>query len=130
MGEQKLLLVDKKDKIIGTAEKMRVHQEGLLHRCFSIVILNSRGEMLLQRRAKNKYHSGGLWTNACCGHPRPGEELKPAAQRRLTEEMGIDCKLEEILSFHYRAVLNNDLIENEWDHVLLGVSDATPKPNP
>jgi isopentenyl-diphosphate delta-isomerase len=129
MANQQLLLVDKKDKIIGTAEKMRVHQEGLLHRAFSIIILNSQGEMLMQLRAKNKYHSGGLWTNACCSHPRPGEILIKAARERLAEEMGIDCGLKEIFSFHYRAVFANGLIENEYDHVLLGECDATPKPN-
>lgn len=130
MTEQTLILVDKKDRIIGTAEKMRVHQEGLLHRAFSIIILNSQGEMLLQLRAKKKYHSGGLWANACCSHPRLGEVLIKAARERLIEEMGFDCELKEIFVFHYRTAFANGLVENELDHVLLGISDDSPKPNP
>ncbi len=125
-----IILVDEFDREIGTAEKMAVHRTGRLHRAFSILIVNSRGEMLLQKRARGKYHSGGLWTNACCSHPRTGRSLRAEASRRLLEEMGIRCEIEEIFSFRYRAEFANGLVENEYDHVFLGKSDAEPRPNP
>lgn len=129
--EDQLVLVNENDQIIGTAGKMRVHKEGLLHRAFSIIIFNSKGELLLQQRAKSKYHSGGLWTNTCCSHPRPGETVLQAGQRRLFEEMGISCKLRELFSFRYQVTFADGLIENEYDHVLVGRSDSlSPKPNP
>ncbi len=128
--EDQIILVDEKDQIVGTAEKMAVHEKGLLHRAFSIVVFNSKGEFLLQKRAKNKYHCPGLWTNTCCSHPRYGETILEAGERRLFEEMDIRCKLGEIFSFRYNITLPNGLIENEYDHVLTGKSDALPKPDP
>lgn len=127
MEDQKIILVDKKDQIVGTAEKMAVHKKGLLHRAFSVIIFNSKEELLLQQRAKEKYHCGGLWTNTCCSHPRPGETVLQAARRRLSEEMGIDCELEEIFSFSYRVDFPNSLTENEFDYILVGKSDDQPK---
>ena len=115
--EEKVTLVDEQDQPIGEGEKMQTHQEGKLHRSFSIFIFNSKGEVLLQQRAKSKYHSGGLWSNAACGHPRPGEETLAAAHRRLQEEMGFDCELQELLQFTYKVKLDHDLWEHEYDHV-------------
>ena len=129
MGDQ-IVLVDKDDREVGKAEKMAVHKKGLLHRAFSVLVFNSKGELLLQQRAKEKYHCGGLWTNTCCSHPRKGETVSQAAHRRLLEEMGVDCELEEIFSFSYRVDFPNGLTENEFDHVLMGKSDDQPKPDP
>lgn len=128
--EEQIILVDKNDNPIGTGEKLKVHQQGKLHRCFSISIFNSKGEMLLQQRAQGKYHCGGLWTNACCSHPRPGEKTVDAAHRRLQEEMGFDCELKEIFTFTYQAKFDNGLTEHEFDHVFLGKFDGRPSPNP
>lgn len=128
--EEKVILVDTSDRQIGISEKLQAHREGLLHRAFSIFVLNSQGELLLQRRAKHKYHSGGLWTNTCCSHPRNEEMTLQAAHRRLQEEMGFDCELRELFSFVYRAELDNELTEYEFDHVFLGYSDRAPIPNP
>jgi isopentenyl-diphosphate delta-isomerase len=130
MQDDLLVLVDQLDREIGVGEKMAVHRSGQLHRAFSIFVTNSQGEILLQQRALNKYHSGGLWTNTCCSHPRPGEELMRAAHRRLQEEMGFDCELQELFSFIYHAKLEGGLIEHEYDHVLLGKFDGTPIVNP
>lgn len=127
--EEKVILVDEHDQEIGEAEKMQAHQEARLHRSFTIFIFNSKGETLLQQRAKTKYHSGLLWSNACCGHPRPGETTKEAAQRRLKEEMGFDCELEEILQFTYKVKLDHDLWEHEFDHTFRGIYDGEVKPN-
>ncbi len=113
-------LVDSNDCIIGAEEKLVVHQKGLLHRAFSILIFNKNGEMLIHQRALHKYHSGGLWTNACCGHPNAGESMETAVHRRLKEEMGFDCPLEMKFIFQYRAEFENGLIENEIDHVYVG----------
>jgi len=126
---EKLVLVNKKDEEIGTEEKIKVHKEGKLHRCFSIFIFNSKGELLIQQRAKSKYHSALLWSNTCCSHPRPNEKLIEAVKRRLKEEMGIECDLKEILSFIYKAKVGN-LIEHEFDHVFLGKFDGNPISNP
>ena len=128
--KEELILIDQKDNYIGSGEKMQVHKEGKLHRAFSIFVFNSKNELLLQKRAKSKYHSGGLWTNTCCGHPRVEEEIIDASHRRLKEEMGFDCPLKEIFSFIYKAELDNNLIENELDHVFIGKYDGKPIPNP
>ena len=106
-----------------------VHKKGLLHRAFSLFVFNNRGELLLQKRNKNKYHSGGLWTNTCCSHPRKGEELPLAIHRRLGEEMGFDCELNEIFSFTYKKTFENGLTEHEFDHVFIGYYDNDPKIN-
>ena len=118
---EKVILVNEQDGEIGTIEKMEAHRNGILHRAFSIFIFNDKKEMLLQQRAMNKYHSGGLWTNACCSHPRPGELTGAAATRRLKEELGFETKLEKIFDFKYKAAFENGLIENEFDHVFAGV---------
>ncbi|NUN65704.1 isopentenyl-diphosphate Delta-isomerase [Pseudanabaena biceps] len=128
--EERVILVDTSDRQIGTAEKLAAHRQGQLHRAFSIFILNSQGQLLLQKRAKHKYHSGGLWTNTCCSHPRPEETLSNATHRRLQEEMGMTCDLQELFSFIYRAELDHDLIEYEFDHVFIGYSDRHPIINP
>ena len=116
-----VLLVDEQDMPVGAMEKMEVHQKALLHRAFSIFIFNERGEMLLHKRADKKYHSGGLWTNACCSHPRPGEDTLAAAGKRLQEEMGIVTDIKKAFDFVYRAELDNGLTEHEFDHVFTGV---------
>ena len=124
---EQVILVDKHDNEIGVAEKMQAHREGLMHRAFSVFLFNDAGELLLQQRAFHKYHSGGLWTNTCCSHPRPIEETLEAANRRLQEEMGIaDCKLTKAFDFIYFAELNDDLKENEFDHVFIGRWNGIP----
>ncbi len=128
--EEHVVLVDKNGKEIGTAEKLITHRQGALHRAFSTFVFDSKGKLLLQRRADTKYHSGGLWSNTCCGHPRPDEPLHDAAHRRLREEMGLDCELTEIFSFRYKVQLADDLYEHEYDHVFVGQCDADPVPNP
>lgn len=125
----KIILVNKKDQEIGSDDKLKVHKLGLLHRSFSIFVFNSKGELLIQKRAKNKYHSGDLWSNTCCSHQNLNESLNKAIHRRLVEEMGIDCKLKERFSFLYNVKLNNNLVENEFDHVFVGVCDKKPKLN-
>ncbi|MDO8260296.1 MAG: isopentenyl-diphosphate Delta-isomerase [Candidatus Magasanikbacteria bacterium] len=125
-----IILVDENDKQIGTSEKMAVHEAGKLHRAFSILIFNSGGELMLQKRVSEKYHCGGLWTNTCCSHPRPGESLVTATSRRLQEEMGFDCELKEIFSFVYKIRFANGLTENEFDHVFVGKYDGQPIINP
>lgn len=127
--QEQVILVDENDVALGTCEKLKAHKQALLHRAFSIFIFNSKGELLLQQRALSKYHSGGLWTNSCCGHPRPNESTSDAANRRLKEEMGMQCILKHETSFIYQADLNNHLTEHEFDHVYVGISDLTPKLN-
>lgn len=122
--EQEVILVNEHDEQHGIAPKMHAHENGLLHRAFSIFIFNTSGEMLLQQRALDKYHGGGLWTNACCSHPRPGELLTDAVTRRLEEEMGFTARLEKIFDFVYRADVENGLVEHEFDHVFAGVYDG------
>ncbi|MDP4261683.1 MAG: isopentenyl-diphosphate Delta-isomerase [Bacteroidota bacterium] len=117
---EQVVLVNEQDKAIGDMEKMEAHKRGVLHRAFSVFIFNSKGELLLQQRALNKYHSSGLWTNSCCSHPRPGEDTAEAAERRLQEEMGFSVVLEKIFDFVYRAEFDNGLIEHEFDHVFAG----------
>jgi isopentenyl-diphosphate delta-isomerase len=117
---EEVILVDETDRPVGVMEKMAAHRQALLHRAFSVFIFNSRGEMLLQQRAPEKYHSGGLWTNACCSHPRPGEDTREAAGRRLREELGFSTQLEKLFSFTYRSDYDNGLTEYEFDHVFIG----------
>lgn len=124
-----LILVNEQDECIGTAEKLPVHVSGQLHRALSVFIFNSRGEMLLQQRAAGKYHSGGLWSNACCSHPMPGETTLAAAHRRLAEELGFDTELEPLNVLRYRADVGNGLIENEYDHLYIGRYDGPVAPN-
>lgn len=126
---EKVILVDVNDIAIGEMEKMEAHRKGLLHRAFSVFIFNSKGELLLQRRALNKYHSPGLWTNTCCSHPRPNESTIDGAKRRLFEEMGMETELQHHFSFTYHATLDNDLIEHEFDHVFTGITDQLPTIN-
>ncbi|MCD7930571.1 MAG: isopentenyl-diphosphate Delta-isomerase [Tannerellaceae bacterium] len=123
-------LVNKEDQFLGTMEKMAAHRKGELHRAFSVFLFNSQGEVLLQRRSQEKYHSPGLWTNSCCSHPQPGETVEEAAHRRMQEELSLDTDLTPLLTFHYKAVFPNGLIENELDHVLIGVTDEIPFPDP
>jgi isopentenyl-diphosphate delta-isomerase len=125
-----VILVDASDNAIGTMEKMEAHRKGLLHRAFSVLLFNSGGKMLLQKRAKNKYHSAGLWTNTCCSHPLPGERTEDAAKRRLRQEMGIDMQPELVYKFIYKAHLDNQLVEHELDYVFIGIFDGIPKVNP
>ena len=126
---EEVILVNKDDVETGVLEKMEAHEKALLHRAFSVFIFNSNGEMLLQQRALNKYHSGGLWTNACCSHPRPSEDTLAAAQRRLAEEMGIATPLKKIFDFIYKAEFDNGLTEYEFDHVFVGYSNNKPDIN-
>jgi isopentenyl-diphosphate Delta-isomerase len=127
---EEVILVNEKDEEIGLMEKMEAHRKGLLHRAFSILVFNSKGELLLQKRANGKYHSKGLWSNTCCSHPRKGETVYAAAQRRLKEEMGFTCELEVKGSFIYKTELPEGLTENEYDYVLAGYSDAIPVVDP
>jgi len=129
VGETFVILVDENDNQIGLMEKMEAHRKACLHRAVSVFVLNSHGDWILQRRAFNKYHSNGLWTNTCCSHPYPNESSLAAANRRLTEEMGIDCKLTELFSFKYKEPLDNELTEHEFDHVFIGISDEFPRMN-
>ncbi len=128
--EERVVLVDELDNPIGTLEKLEAHLLGKLHRAISIFLFNDQGQMLLQQRAFSKYHSGGLWTNTCCSHPRPGEATLDAAIRRLNEEMGICCKLDKVLDFTYKTTLDNNLIEHEFDHVFVGRFNGEPLLNP
>ena len=123
---ENVILVDEKDNQVGLMPKLEAHQKGLLHRAFSVFIFNSDYKLLLQKRASSKYHSGGLWTNTCCSHPRDGEDIIDAANRRLDEEMGIKTSLRKVFDFIYTAELDNNLIENEFDHVFYGVYDIDP----
>lgn len=125
-----VVLVNETDEPIGTMEKMAAHRTAMLHRAFSVFIFNTKGEMLLQQRALKKYHSGGLWTNACCSHPLPGEDTLDGAQRRLAEEMGFNTSLEKIFDFVYRAEFDNGLTEYEYDHVYTGLFEGAVFPNP
>lgn len=124
-----VILVNERDEETGTMEKMQAHVEAKLHRAFSVFVFNSANELLLQRRANDKYHSPGLWTNTCCSHPRPGEKIIEAAKRRLQEEMGFECELEYSFNFIYKAGLENGLTEHELDHVFIGSFDGIPEPN-
>jgi isopentenyl-diphosphate delta-isomerase len=126
---EQVILVNERDEEIGTMEKMLAHEKAVLHRAISIFIFNSRGEMLLQQRALKKYHSGGLWTNACCSHPRPGEATDAAAIRRLKEELGFETSLTKAFDFIYKSSLDNGLTEHEFDHVFIGNYAGAIHPN-
>ncbi|MEY3573642.1 MAG: hypothetical protein RLZZ617_240 [Bacteroidota bacterium] len=123
-AEPLVILVDHEDREIGLAPKMEAHQKALLHRAFSVFVFNSVGELLLQQRSLDKYHSGGLWTNTCCSHPLPGESVNQAANRRLQEEMGMVCDLHSPFWFIYQTAFENGLSEHELDHVFIGYSDG------
>lgn len=124
-----VILVDTKDNAIGTMEKMEAHRIGALHRAFSIILFDDAGKMLIQKRSKEKYHSSGLWTNACCSHPLPGENITAATRRRLKEEMGIDLEPAFSHTFIYKAPLDRDLVEHELDHVFVGQFSGIPAVN-
>jgi len=124
-----VILVDENDEQIGTMGKIEVHQKALLHRAFSVFVFNDKGEILLHRRANKKYHSGGLWTNTCCSHPKPGEETLWAAENRLQEEMGFNTTLKKAFDFIYKAPFDNGLTEYEFDHVFVGTYDGVIVPN-
>ena len=125
-----VILVDEQDSPLGTMEKIEVHEKALLHRAFSVFIFNDKKEMLLQKRAVRKYHSASLWTNACCSHPKPGEDTIAAAQKRLQEEMGFTIGLQKAFEFIYKAPFENGLTEHEFDHVLIGSYSGEISPNP
>ena len=122
--EERVVLVDEDDNEIGTEEKLKAHLEKKLHRAISVLIFNLKGEMLLQQRSASKYHCPLMWSNACCTHPRKGESVLDSACRRLKEEMGADCDLEEIASFIYEVKVDNDLYEYEYDYVFAGSYDG------
>jgi isopentenyl-diphosphate Delta-isomerase len=125
-----VILVNERDEPIGQMEKMEAHRKALLHRAFSVFVFNSKGEMLLQQRALQKYHSGGLWTNTCCSHPAPTEDTDSAAMRRLRQEMGFSTPLTKIFDFVYLADFDNGLTEHEFDHVYIGEYEGEVHPNP
>ena len=125
-----VILVDERDMEIGIMEKLAAHQAGALHRAVSVFVFSQYGEHLLQKRAAQKYHCGGMWSNACCSHPRPGESVPDAAHRRLREEMGFDCELEEVDPLVYRVAFDNGLVEHEYDHLFVGTYDGEPTLNP
>ena len=127
---ESVILVDDNDIEVGVMEKMEAHLTGTMHRAISVFVFNEKGDYLLQQRAQHKYHSGSKWSNTCCSHPRPGEALLDAAHRRLKEEMGLDCNLAFWFSFKYRAELDHGLVENEYDHVFMGISNDLPRPDP
>jgi isopentenyl-diphosphate delta-isomerase len=124
-----VIVVDKDDTVLGTEEKLRAHTLGTLHRAVSVFVLNAAGQIILQRRAAQKYHSGGLWSNTACTHPRPNESPIAAARRCLQEEMGLDAALRPAFRFIYRADVPPGLIEHEYDHVFVGAVDAEPQPS-
>ena len=128
--DDNIILVDENDVEIGTEEKLATHQKGLLHRAFSILIFDQEGNVLLQQRASDKYHSAGLWTNTCCSHPLPLEDIKESAYRRLEKEMGFQTEIRKAFTFIYKVSLENGIKEHEYDHVFTGVWNGTPQPDP
>jgi isopentenyl-diphosphate delta-isomerase len=130
MTDEKLILVDESNRATGSEGKTAVHRAGLLHRAFSIFVVDDRGRILLQQRNPKKYHSGGLWANSCCGHPRPGERTVTAARRRLVEELGVTSDLSFGFFSRYRTELDNGMHENEFVYVYFGPLTAPPDPNP
>lgn len=129
MAFKEVILVDELDNEIGVMEKQEAHLSPNLHRAFSIFIFNNKGEMLLQQRADEKYHSSGLWTNTCCSHPAPGEDIVESAKKRLNEEMGFTTDISEVFSFIYQAGLDNGLTEYEYDHVFIGEYNSVINPD-
>lgn len=127
---EEVVLVDEHDRPVGRGEKIETHLRPRLHRAFSVFVFDSSGRLLLQKRSKAKYHSGGLWSNTCCSHPRPGEPTETAARRRLIEEMGFDCEVTKVFDFVYYAELDNNFFEHEYDHVFAGRYDGSPSPDP
>lgn len=130
MERNKVVLVNPQDEALGEMDKMEAHVTGLLHRAFSIFIFNYKGEMLTHQRAYNKYHGGGLWTNACCSHPQWDEDVKEAALERLQYEMGLECTINKAFPLLYKTRVENNLIEHEYDHIFIGYTDARPLPHP
>lgn len=130
MVEEQVILVDPNDNPIGTMNKMEAHEKAVLHRAFSVFILNDKNEVMLQQRAAHKYHSPLLWTNTCCSHQRVGETNIEAGKRRLFEEMGFTADLKELFHFIYKAPFDNGLTEHELDHVMIGYSNENPVINP
>ncbi len=130
MKEEQVILVNQNDEPIGVMPKMEAHEKALLHRAFSVFVFNDKGELMLQQRAAEKYHSPNLWTNTCCSHQREGENNIEAGKRRLKEEMGFDCELKEVFSFIYKAPFDNGLTEHELDHVMVGYFSGEPDINP
>jgi isopentenyl-diphosphate Delta-isomerase len=126
---EEIVLVDENDRPVGCGEKIETHLMPRLHRAFSVFIFDSAGRLLLQKRSKAKYHSGGLWSNTCCSHPRPGEPTEAAAHRRLKEEMGFDCEIAKLFDLVYYAKLDNNFFEYEYDHVFVGRYDDSPVPD-
>lgn len=129
MAFKEVILVDELDNEIGVMEKQEAHLSPNLHRAFSVFIFNTKGEMLLQQRADEKYHSSGLWTNTCCSHPAPGEDIVESAKKRLNEEMGFTTEINEVFSFIYQAGLDNGLTEYEYDHVFIGEYNSVVNPD-
>ena len=129
MTEEMVVLVDELDRDLGAAPKSRVHRTGERHRAVSVFLFDEQGRTLLQRRADGKYHSPGVWSNTCCGHPRPGESTLDAARRRLREEMGVECELAHVATFEYRADVGQGLLEHEVDHVFRGRFSGAPEPD-
>ncbi len=127
---KELVLVNRNDEAVGVGEKETVHRTGQLHRAFSAFVFDASGRLLLQQRSKEKYHSGGLWSNTCCSHPGPGEAVEAAARRRLQEEMGFSCDLRPVFGFIYKAELDSGYVEHEYDHVLIGNYSGEVHPNP
>jgi len=130
MREEKVILVNEKDEPIGLMPKMEAHEKAMLHRAFSVFVMNAKGETMLQQRAKDKYHSPLLWTNTCCSHQREGESNIDAGKRRLMEEMGFTTELKELFNFIYKAPFDNGLTEHEFDHVMVGYFEEEPNINP
>jgi isopentenyl-diphosphate Delta-isomerase len=127
---ENVVLVDEHDSEVGIEEKLQAHLSGKLHRAISVFLFNAKKELLIQQRSYSKYHSGGLWSNSCCSHPRPGETPLEASKRRLWEEMGIRCELEKRFDFVYKVSLDNQITEHEFDHVFIGRFDGEVNPDP
>ncbi len=130
MENNKVILVNENDVPKGEMNKLEAHKKGILHRAYSVFVFNEKNELLLQQRSINKYHSGGLWSNTCCSHPQPDEDIRKSASDCLIKEMGIRCQLEYTFKFIYHSEFDNGLVENELDHVFVGKTSDLPKPNP